>query len=182
MSGSLSVGKAVSENPVIKTIGVILTISALFGSLGTGWFYLEGLRADVGSLERSILNTSEVEKARDEVWLKEDDEEWLQMRNLFTQVLQGQEQVRNELAQQTLHLQDLKTALGDSYDHRTEGFMQVEAAHNTLLNTLTTSQDDLNYRLGLHTGNHDNLFLVIEGLKNVCASRPTGTISQSTDE
>ena len=84
-----------------------------------------------------------------------DDEKWnAKQLARMREILDGQKAIQKELATQTLRLDDIDTLINTHWKQREQRFEELENEHKAITSALTTSQDDFQYRLGLHNGAH----------------------------
>ena len=119
---------SINEHPVLVWGGIILASATVIGSVIHAYLYVEDQRHLMHSIRVQGAQVAEDEAVRDANWLKMEEDSLKRQEELLRAVRNDQAAIRASLAAQSSLLRQL--------------------------NSITTSLDDLNYRLGVHAGQH----------------------------
>lgn len=122
------------EHPVWLWAGVIITVFGVLGSVGGLYWYFND------------------ERIRNIEW-NEDDVRWNNRQREDHKILiTRQQEIKKELATQSVKLDELHTLIRDHWKQREDRFEELETEHKAIISTISTANDDLNFRLGFHAG------------------------------
>ena len=116
----------------------------------TVWLKVLSIENSINGLKDHIDSHWQNDVTFNRDWAEQDKLDEQTQQKLFADIMKSQTEIREDLSTMIAKQEEVREEVHVNYTR----FEELEILHTGLRDLITTSLDDLNYRLGVHAGEH----------------------------